>query len=142
MPNMARHEDRKTPWRLISAMGKWFPMLGRTKGKPQSQTGGFLACSDCFNDQGLRLDAGQIGIEDSSACPRCGKTTGRKLNRDYLEILAHRFLHDSKPSSSHFVPFWTVLERFWSRANRPRIYQDYLVLPVRIELTTSPLPRE
>lgn len=61
------------------------------KSEPQSQEAGFVLCSDCFNDQGLRLDAEYIGIENSSKCPRCGKTTGRKLNRDYLETLAHRF---------------------------------------------------
>jgi hypothetical protein len=81
-------------------MGKWFPMLGKKTNKPQSQLEGILACSECFNDEGLRLDARQIGIEDSSACPRCGKTTGKKLYRDYLGLLAHRF----------FV--WGTLHRF------------------------------
>jgi hypothetical protein len=73
-------------------MGKWFPMLlGRAKNKTSSQVDGFVACSDCFSDQGLRLGAEFIGIEEPSACPNCGKTTGRKLTRDYLGLLAHRF---------------------------------------------------
>jgi hypothetical protein len=73
-------------------MGKWFPMLlGKAKAKASSQTGGFVACSDCFTDQGLKLDAGSIGIAESSPCPNCGRTTGRKLGRDHLGVVAHRF---------------------------------------------------
>ncbi len=50
-----------------------------------------LACSYCFTDRGLHLDAEQIGIEDSSLCPNCGSTVGRKLPQAGLETLAHRF---------------------------------------------------
>src|ERR1700751_1973111 len=71
-------------------MGKWFPML-LGKAKASSQTGGFVVCSDCFTDQGLKLDAGSIGIAESSPCPNCGRTTGRKLGRDHLGVVAHRF---------------------------------------------------
>jgi hypothetical protein len=49
------------------------------------------ACSHCFNDRGLRLDADQIGIPDPSPCPRCAKTEGKKLDLSQLEQLAHRF---------------------------------------------------
>jgi len=48
-------------------------------------------CSDCFRDQGLRIDALQIGIEENSPCPSCRSRTGRKLNRDLIATLAHRF---------------------------------------------------
>jgi hypothetical protein len=51
----------------------------------------FLACSVCFNDQGLRLEAEKIGIEDASSCPNCGNTMGRKLPQAILEHLADRF---------------------------------------------------
>ncbi len=51
----------------------------------------FLACSDCFTDRGVHLDAEQIGIEDASTCPNCGSTAGRKLQKAGLEDLAHRF---------------------------------------------------
>jgi hypothetical protein len=50
-----------------------------------------IACSDCFNDRGLHLDAEKIGIEDASPCPNCGSTLGRKLPQAALEHLAHRF---------------------------------------------------
>jgi hypothetical protein len=50
-----------------------------------------IACSECFHDQGLRLDAEQLGIADLAACPNCGATKGRKLNSDCLARLTHRF---------------------------------------------------
>ena len=48
-------------------------------------------CSDCFQDQGLRLDAQQIGVVDSTPCPNCGSTNGSKLDADLIGALAHRF---------------------------------------------------
>ena len=57
----------------------------------QEQSAPFLACSQCFTDRGLCLDAEQIGIEDTSPCPNCGSTTGNKLPEAGLEALAHRF---------------------------------------------------
>jgi len=50
-----------------------------------------VACSECFLNEGLRLDAKAGGLLDDAPCPRCGSQTGRKLNRTHLEILAHRF---------------------------------------------------
>ena len=52
-----------------------------------------VACSECFCDQGLRLDAQQLGENDSSAvvCPNCGSTTGSKLTSEILSRLAYRF---------------------------------------------------
>jgi len=48
-------------------------------------------CSNCFHDEGLRLDAERIGIEINSACPNCGSDTGRKLDKEVIAALAHRF---------------------------------------------------
>ena len=31
-----------------------------------------VACAECFENEGLRLDATAIGREHSSVCPRCG----------------------------------------------------------------------
>ena len=49
------------------------------------------ACSSCFTDRGLRLEAERLGIEDHSACPNCGSQGGRKLDLPGLEQLAHSF---------------------------------------------------
>lgn len=50
-----------------------------------------VACSDCFSDHGLRLDAMEVGAEDPSLCPRCNSSRGRKLSKEDLVKLAFRF---------------------------------------------------
>ena len=51
----------------------------------------FVLCSDCFHDQGLKLDAEQFGVDDHHPCNNCGRTTGRKLNKRAIGQLSHRF---------------------------------------------------
>ena len=48
-------------------------------------------CSDCFQDTGLRMEAQNIGVEAEGACPVCASPTGRKLDRDRVAAVAHRF---------------------------------------------------
>jgi hypothetical protein len=48
-------------------------------------------CSECFRDQGLRLDAALGGFDDPSECANCHKTEGKKLDLPHIEELAHRF---------------------------------------------------
>ena len=48
-------------------------------------------CSSCFQDEGLRLAAHQVGIPDAAPCSNCRSTAGRKLDTRKLEYLAHRF---------------------------------------------------
>lgn len=50
-----------------------------------------LLCSQCFRDQGLRLDAIRLGNDDGAKCLKCGSTSGKKLDKQRLEELAHRF---------------------------------------------------
>ncbi len=50
-----------------------------------------VACSECFGNEGLRLDAAGIGKEDSSACYRCGAIGGAKLTKYSLAVLAQSF---------------------------------------------------
>lgn len=51
----------------------------------------FVLCSECFADQGLRLDAERLGAAVDSACPACGAQGGRQLNRERAAQLAHSF---------------------------------------------------
>jgi hypothetical protein len=37
------------------------------------------------------LDSARLGEDDQTACPRCGSTSGKKLDRERLEAIAHRF---------------------------------------------------
>jgi hypothetical protein len=51
----------------------------------------FIVCSHCFANQGLFLDAEQIGIENAAPCPNCGSIAGRKLSEAGLVTLTYRF---------------------------------------------------
>ncbi|SHJ23015.1 RES family NAD+ phosphorylase, partial [Flavobacterium terrae] len=48
-------------------------------------------CSECFKDEGLKLDAFQIGIANNETCQNCDSSNGRKLTIDLINELAFRF---------------------------------------------------
>lgn len=50
-----------------------------------------LLCSNCFVDQGLRLDSMKHGLDVQGACPNCKSSDGRKLTKEHLRGLAYRF---------------------------------------------------
>lgn len=51
----------------------------------------YLLCSDCFVDEGLRIDAWKLGTDHQSECPNCRSRKGRKLTKDVVLSIAHRF---------------------------------------------------
>ncbi|MGN8037841.1 RES domain-containing protein [Chitinophaga sp. 22321] len=48
-------------------------------------------CSNCFTDEGLRLEAIKIGKDDPTPCPNCQSPTGKKLGSSELYDLASTF---------------------------------------------------
>jgi len=56
-----------------------------------SQEEDFIACSSCFIDQGLRLDAQILGQSSAGVCSNCQNSEGAKLTKDALLRLAHRY---------------------------------------------------
>lgn len=50
-----------------------------------------LLCSECFEDEGLRIDAYKIGLESSEECPKCKSKGGKKLTKELVRGLAWRF---------------------------------------------------
>jgi hypothetical protein len=50
-----------------------------------------LLCSDCFVDEGLRIDAHTHGLDREGECPECRSLNGRKLTKDHVTRLAWRF---------------------------------------------------
>ena len=50
-----------------------------------------LLCSNCFADEGLRIDAMKHGLEQPGDCPNCRNQDGRKLTKKHIEALAWRF---------------------------------------------------
>ncbi|MDN3674344.1 RES family NAD+ phosphorylase [Flavobacterium branchiarum] len=51
----------------------------------------FLICSNCFKDEGLKIDAKQIGIENDEPCKKCKSEEGAKLTKDLTRDLCYRF---------------------------------------------------
>ncbi|MDP8100778.1 RES family NAD+ phosphorylase [Phocoenobacter atlanticus] len=51
----------------------------------------YIACSKCFEDKGLGLEAWRLGDNDKSICKNCGEIDGRKLVKESLTELAHNF---------------------------------------------------
>lgn len=69
-----------------------------------------VLCSNCFTDQGLRLDSFRLGVQDDSVCPNCVTRDGRKLDKEVIARLAHRFfvrgtLHRTKYGGAPVVQF-------------------------------------
>jgi len=52
-----------------------------------------LICSDCFRDEGLKLNAKHLGIEDERKCPNCNSEKGSKLNFDLTRELCYLFFN-------------------------------------------------
>lgn len=50
-----------------------------------------LLCSNCFIDEGLRIDAAKHGLQQNGDCPNCKSPDGRKLTKEHIERLAWRF---------------------------------------------------
>lgn len=51
----------------------------------------YLVCSNCFKDEGLRIDAFQIGIDNNEMCCNCGSSDGHKLTKSLVRTLCYRF---------------------------------------------------
>lgn len=55
----------------------------------EKNTEKIVACSRCFEDQGLYLEAEKIGYEKYEDCPNCSRNYGKKLTISHLEKLAY-----------------------------------------------------
>jgi len=50
-----------------------------------------ILCSNCFKDEGLRINAEIIGITNKKKCPKCNSTTGKKLTKELVRDLCYIF---------------------------------------------------
>jgi len=51
-----------------------------------------IACSDCFENTGVRYEAASLGKRSDSTCLRCGSVSGFKLDKGDVELLQDQFL--------------------------------------------------
>ena len=56
-----------------------------------SENSNILLCSNCFRDEGLRLDSFIIGIDDKTKCRNCSSESGHKLTKELIQKLCSRF---------------------------------------------------
>jgi len=90
---------------LLKRLGKFF-----ANKKDQQDSNQYVLCSNCFSDQGIRLDAERIGEAGDSICPTCGVRSGHKLTKESAADLAHRFfvwgtLHKCEYGAAPLVQF-------------------------------------
>lgn len=57
----------------------------------ENENSNIVLCSDCFQDEGLRLDSFFIGIDDKTRCPNCSSENGYKLTKELVRKLCYRF---------------------------------------------------
>lgn len=50
-----------------------------------------MLCSNCFVDEGLRIDSWKRGVEKQGECPNCKSPDGKKLTKEHVLGIAHRF---------------------------------------------------
>ena len=50
-----------------------------------------VLCSNCFQDEGLKLDSYIIGIDNKTKCPNCSSENGHKLTKELVQKLVYRF---------------------------------------------------
>jgi hypothetical protein len=69
-----------------------------------------VLCSDCLQDEGLKLDAQKLGFASNAACPNCGSRDGAKLDAERGQFLAYRFfvvgsLHRTQYGGAPIIQF-------------------------------------
>jgi len=64
-------------------------IIHHSKGNENSDE--IVLCSSCFRDEGLRLDASIIGLENDFECPKCHSTNGKKLTKILVRELCYLF---------------------------------------------------
>ncbi|MBZ5566214.1 MAG: RES family NAD+ phosphorylase [Acidobacteriia bacterium] len=87
-------------------------------------------CSDCFADHGLRVTATIYGEIAESQCPRCGSTTGRRLNSSVLGYVVQKFFVDGTRPGRH-MPAVLIPGTSWPDDDiifTPQLRRDYELL--------------
>lgn len=59
-------------------------------------------CSECFNDEGLKLTCEKFGINKNIICPNCNKTNGRKITKELLSEISWEYFVNGSSYQSEF----------------------------------------
>lgn len=61
-----------------------------------------VLCSDCFMDEGLKIDSLKNGLKLEGPCPNCGSLNGRKLTKNIILGVAWRFFVSGTTIRCHY----------------------------------------
>lgn len=59
-------------------------------------------CSECFNDEGLKLTCEKFGIINNEICPNCNKNNGHKITRELLSEISWEYFVNGSYYQSEF----------------------------------------
>jgi len=78
-----------------------------------------LLCSDCFKDEGLKLDSFQIGIDDNTECPNCKSSNGKKLSILIILLLCRRYFSHGTFTKTEYggAPLIEFNEQHYKKSN-------------------------
>ncbi|MNV34523.1 RES domain protein [compost metagenome] len=86
----------------------------------------FAICSQCFTDDGLRIEAEKIGKKAIVGCEKCGALNGRKLTRENAEELMGRFFWDGSFYRSEFGGASRIVSNPYHYRNSDVIFPTWL----------------
>jgi len=88
-----------------------------------------IACSSCFKNFGLALEARKVGNSSPSECPRCKSTNGAKLGKDQLWTLQNNFfIWGSSPTTYYPSPIGLAGAELRAAEFEANTWEDYLLL--------------
>lgn len=89
----------------------------------------YVACSCCFRNLGISIEAKKIGDSSSGECPKCGRTQGAKLSKEQLWTLQQKFfLAGSQVSAYYPSPIGMGGAGLLSSQFEINTWTDYLLL--------------
>ena len=62
----------------------------------------YKICSECFNDEGLKLTCEKFGIDNNDSCPNCNKNNGYKISVEQLSEITREYFVNGSYYQSEF----------------------------------------
>lgn len=83
---------------------------GNQHSQEQEEDDKIYLCSSCFRDEGMKINAIGIGIDNSEECPNCKSNDGSKLTKELIQKLCYVFfvrgtIHKSEYGGSPLIQF-------------------------------------
>ena len=67
-----------------------------------------MLCSNCFKNEGLRIEAKKIGINNKSLCDRCNTKDGHNIDKQKIQHLIIEFFHHGSTDKDYQIPIYRL----------------------------------